>query len=116
MISTLIRGNLPQEPGHREPKGKKNGFFIYFQDKEIQISSKEKELFKNFQSNQLLLGMLTGQIDSWLNEMNNKASKDLCAKPAGGINSGHPEPKEESVSMAAPPVPRHEKPLVPKFE
>mmetsp|Transcript_9385 Transcript_9385/g.8288 ORF Transcript_9385/g.8288 Transcript_9385/m.8288 type:complete len:114 (-) Transcript_9385:65-406(-) len=66
MISTLVRGNLPQETQQIRKEKKRSGDFVYFKDREIQISKKEKEVFKHFEKNELLLRMLTGQIDSWL--------------------------------------------------
>ena len=75
MISTLIRGNLPQESKPNTEKHKQSGSFIFFNDREIQISSKEKELLKYFKTNQLVLRMLTGQLDSWFKDLSNKDSK-----------------------------------------
>lgn len=72
MISTLVRGNMPQETQSKDEGIKRLGSFIYFKDREIQISSKEKELLKHFKTNELLLRMLTGQLDAWLKEQNSK--------------------------------------------
>mmetsp|Transcript_22587 Transcript_22587/g.22426 ORF Transcript_22587/g.22426 Transcript_22587/m.22426 type:complete len:116 (+) Transcript_22587:284-631(+) len=85
MISTLLRGNLSQENSQSCHGSHKPGSFIYFKDKEIQISEKEKQLLKHFESNQLLLGMLTGQIDSWLKDMNTNTTINHAPKHGGSM-------------------------------
>ncbi|CAI2373204.1 unnamed protein product [Moneuplotes crassus] len=116
MISTLIRGNLPPVDHQNSQDGKKAGFFIYFKDKEIQISSKEKELFKNFQSNQLLLGMLTGQVDSWLKEMNTKAEKDPASNCQRNSDDAEGRQQRTLHTMDNSGLLKHGRSLVPKFE
>lgn len=65
MISTLIRGSTHKSQ-NVDPNEPKIGSYVYFNDVEIQISSKEKELIQHLNANELLLRMLTGQLDSWL--------------------------------------------------
>jgi hypothetical protein len=68
MISTLVRGSMPQKV-NADSKSHQSGSYIYFKEKEIQISEKEKELLKRLNANELLLRMVTGQIDQWLKSM-----------------------------------------------
>lgn len=71
MISTLVRGSMTLNLNKDAPSHK-TGSYIYFKEKEIQISEKEKELLKRLNANELLLRMVTGQIDQWLKSMLNK--------------------------------------------
>lgn len=75
MISTLVRGSLPSQPAPSNSEHKR-GVFVYVKEKEVQISSKEKELLKFIKPNELVLRMLTGQIDSWLSHLMEEQSND----------------------------------------
>ena len=72
MISTLVRGSMPQKV-NSDSGSHRSGSYIYFNEKEIQISEKEKELLKRLDANELLLRMVTGQIDQWLKSMLTKS-------------------------------------------
>lgn len=74
MISTLVRGST-HNPQNVDPNEPKIGAYVYFNDVEIQISSKEKELIQHLNANELLLRMLTGQLDSWLKALMRKEQK-----------------------------------------
>lgn len=87
MISTLVRGNLPQETQTKDEGAHRRGSFIYFKDKEIQISSKEKELLKHFKTNELLLRVLTGQLDAWLLAQKSKQAPNPSTKEHMGSHT-----------------------------
>ena len=94
MISTMIRGWLNLQPNGDRPK---EGAYVFIKDKEIQISQKEKELLKHLKINELLLNMLTGKIDGWMQNMMRSGTEEK--KPQ---SDSHEPSKLKKLEMAPP--------------
>jgi len=84
MISTLVRGSMAQKSTHISGEHKE-GAFVYFGGLEIQISAKEKEILKYLKPNEMLLRLLTGQMDSWVSQKIQKSK--TCSSQERSMNS-----------------------------
>lgn len=52
-----------------ESKHDKRGSYLYIDNFEVQISSKEKEILRHLKPSELMIRMLTGQLDVWLRKV-----------------------------------------------